>query len=76
MGIHPVLDADSEYRVSFEFGRKIKPLSSDYLPDFQAKLPKREKRQVSQERKRISKNGKHRFEEEPLANLTMCELGG
>jgi hypothetical protein len=32
--IHSILDADSEYHVSFEFEGKIKKLSGDDLPDF------------------------------------------
>ncbi len=74
--IHSILDADSEYHVSFEFEGKIKKLSGDDLPDFQAKLHNFNKKQISQGPKRISKNGKYRFEEKPLANLTMCELCG
>ena len=76
MGIHSVLDADSEYHVCFEIERKIKKLSGDDLPDFQAKLPSFTKTQISQEQKRISKKGKRNFEEELPANLTMCELTG
>ena len=76
MGIHLVLDADSEYHVSFEFQRKIKKLSGDDLPDFYAKLPNFDKKQIFQERKRISKKEAHRFEEKPPASLTMYELGG
>jgi len=34
------------------------------------------KNRITQKQEKISKIYKHRFEEEPLANLTMCELSG
>ena len=76
MEIHSVFDAASKYHVGFEFERKIKKLSGDDLPDFQAKLPNFTKKQISRERKKISKKSERRFEEEPPVNVTMCQLGG
>ena len=34
------------------------------------------KNRITQKQEKISKIGKHRFEEEPLTNLTMCESRG